>query len=688
MVVIERMDWMYSETTFQHAGNRTLVLSSLIGPRNGIFTKARGSGDLFVEDVSWSMWHLLGGNIWARQMNPEHGYNKVPTTPRGEYAPDYDMILADGATLWILGLKTEGDGTAITALNGSKVEVLGGFIYANKNYRTEKQWLVNNNSSVSLSLVEQVIRKQPFDPVMETRNGETRFLNKGKAPGRGGGSLVVLYSGYQGDAKTKPTAPAAATAKPESTSELLLSWTDTSDNEGGFLIEKADGENWMHLVSVPADATSFKVDKQAPDTAARFRVAAFNGAGLSAPQTVEAKTLPPAPPGTGTGLRADYYGSKYFTGPASTKTDPLLDFDWKTAAPEGLKPGDFAVRWTGEIESRVTGDITFELKNEGQRLWVNGEPVIDAMGKGARARRGTIAMKAGQRVPIKFEVSVSKADVVSLTWRPEAGEAEVIPTTQLYPAADAQPGFVLSFSATNVAEGNTAELRVKRDGASSIASVPILVAGSAQAGSEYKPLPPTISPDAPVVVETIDDKLAEPEKILEVSVTPGADYSTPEGPLRIAIKDDDLPPGGSGTGLSGEYFSGPDFTGSAHKRVDAAIDFKWDKKAPADGMPAAKYSIRWTGQIQPLFSDTYTFTTPGTPYGTAKLIINGQIVIDAAAGKSVVRTGTIALEAGKKYDLTLEYTNARNYGSLIRLLWSSPQQCEQPVPPTHLYPGP
>ncbi|NJL70316.1 MAG: hypothetical protein HC888_01300 [Candidatus Competibacteraceae bacterium] len=195
-VVIERFEWVYSKTTFRHESSRTLVVSSIVGPRFDVFTKTKGSGDLFIEDVAWSMMHFLGGNIWARQFNPEHGYQPIPETPRGQYAPDYDMILCEGATLWILGLKTEGDGTPITARSGARVEVLGGFIYANKNYRPEKQWIVSQDSSFSLSLAENVIRKQPFDPVMETRNGETRILKKGVAPGRGGGSLVVLFSGH------------------------------------------------------------------------------------------------------------------------------------------------------------------------------------------------------------------------------------------------------------------------------------------------------------------------------------------------------------------------------------------------------------------------------------------------------------------------------------------------------------
>ena len=36
----------------------------------------------------------------------------------------------------------------------------------------------------------------------------------------------------------------------------------------------------------------------------------------------------------------------------------------------------------------------------------------------------------------------------------------------------------------------------------------------------------------------------------------------------------------------------------------------------------------------------------------------------------------------------LEYTHARNYGSCIRLMWSSPKSFEPHVPKTQRYPGP
>ena len=192
VVRFERFDWIYSDVIIRHAAPNTLVVSSIAG---GKYEIAAGHGDFFIEDVVGDF-KIHGGNVWARQLNIEGGYDKVPTQPRGEYVPGYDLLLNDGGTLWILGLKTEGDATLITARGGAKMEIVGGFVYANKAYRPQKQWIVNKDSSLSFTLGEFVGRKAPFDPVLEVREGQTKILSKGVAPGRGGGSLIVLYASH------------------------------------------------------------------------------------------------------------------------------------------------------------------------------------------------------------------------------------------------------------------------------------------------------------------------------------------------------------------------------------------------------------------------------------------------------------------------------------------------------------
>ena len=60
------------------------------------------------------------------------------------------------------------------------------------------------------------------------------------------------------------------------------------------------------------------------------------------------------------------------------------------------------------------------------------------------------------------------------------------------------------------------------------------------------------------------------------------------------------PAGGSGYGLTGEYFANNDLTGKpVLTRTDRNINFNWDKVVPVPGLERNNFSIRWTGSFVP-----------------------------------------------------------------------------------------
>jgi len=288
IVRIERFDWNYSRVTITHTAKRTLVVSSILGGR---YIAKPGHGDFFIEDMC-ARFDISGGNTWARQLNTEGGSTPVPTDPRGTYVPGYDLLLIENGSLWILGLKTEGDATLVTARKGSKVEVVGGLIYANKAYRPEKQWFINDESSISFTLGENVIRKAPFDPVWERRDGEVRILKKGESPGRGGGSMLTLYTGYKGNTTAPVSKPERVSANAVSGSAAEVSWMSTATNADGFVVDTStDGFTWKSAVIVPADETQARVLKLKSGADYRFRVRAFNSKAEGVSTTVHV-TMP------------------------------------------------------------------------------------------------------------------------------------------------------------------------------------------------------------------------------------------------------------------------------------------------------------------------------------------------------------------------------------------------------------
>jgi glucose/arabinose dehydrogenase len=140
----------------------------------------------------------------------------------------------------------------------------------------------------------------------------------------------------------------------------------------------------------------------------------------------------------------------------------------------------------------------------------------------------------------------------------------------------------------------------------------------------------------------------------------------------------------NGTGLRAEYFDNQNFSGANVTRIDATVDFNWGTSAPVAGIGPDTFSIRWTGQVMPRYSETYTFYT--TSDDGVRLWVNGQKLIDNWTDHAPTEnSGSITLVAGRKYSIVLEYYESVG-GAVARLAWSSPSQAKQIVPQRWLYP--
>jgi hypothetical protein len=138
------------------------------------------------------------------------------------------------------------------------------------------------------------------------------------------------------------------------------------------------------------------------------------------------------------------------------------------------------------------------------------------------------------------------------------------------------------------------------------------------------------------------------------------------------------------TGLRGEYFDKANLTELKASRTDATVDFEWGDGAPDPAIDPDSFSVRWTGQLEPPVSETFTFHVLSDD--GARLYIDNQLLIDKWVGQTATEsTGTLALTAGKKYDLRLEYfDNTRT--ATVKLMWSSHSVTLQVIPQAHLSP--
>ena len=95
--------------------------------------------------------------------------------------------------------------------------------------------------------------------------------------------------------------------------------------------------------------------------------------------------------------------------------------------------------------------------------------------------------------------------------------------------------------------------------------------------------------------------------------------------------------------------------------------------------------MRWTGQLLPQYSETYYFDVRSDD--GCKLWVNDQLVIDNWKSQSggADAIGTIALQAGTRYDLKLEYLQLGG-SAQAHLNWYSASQSKQIIPSNRLFP--
>ena len=152
-------------------------------------------------------------------------------------------------------------------------------------------------------------------------------------------------------------------------------------------------------------------------------------------------------------------------------------------------------------------------------------------------------------------------------------------------------------------------------------------------------------------------------------------------------------PTSKGTGLTGYYFtnSSTTYTNAANfnptnlflTRVDSVVDVVWDP-TNSPNLSNGLYSVRWTGQVQPQYSETYYFDVYSDD--GCKLWVNDQLIIDNWKSQSVSDAiGTINLQANTRYNLKLEYLQAGGAGQ-THLNWYSADQSKQIIPSNRLYP--
>ena len=153
--------------------------------------------------------------------------------------------------------------------------------------------------------------------------------------------------------------------------------------------------------------------------------------------------------------------------------------------------------------------------------------------------------------------------------------------------------------------------------------------------------------------------------------------------------------GGGSTlgGLTGSYYTNASFTGiPGFTRRDVRIDFGTNNLPPGGAgqfgdltfraVPVENFSVRWTGQIIPRFTEPYVFRAISSGAFRLRIRTAGSVdwttVIDQPAAAE--STGTNSLVAASPYDIELSFSHGSGPWA-IRLLWASPSAPEEVIDP-------
>ena len=131
-------------------------------------------------------------------------------------------------------------------------------------------------------------------------------------------------------------------------------------------------------------------------------------------------------------------------------------------------------------------------------------------------------------------------------------------------------------------------------------------------------------------------------------------------------------------GVKGQYFGGMNFGSLALTRTDPKIDFSWGAAAPDPLVGVDNFSVRWTGEVEAAFTETYTFYT-NSDDGVRLWVDGKSLVSNWTDHGNTEDSGTIDLVAGNFYSFKMEmYENGGD--AVAQLRWSSPHTPKQIIP--------
>ncbi len=184
---------------------------------------------------------------------------------------------------------------------------------------------------------------------------------------------------------------------------------------------------------------------------------------LAANNTSASIIIAPASNANGTGLTGYYFDDTTYKSsigtysanlflPANlkiTRLDPSVNFTWTTTGPGSpfaAAATYYTARWAGQVQPQYSETYYFDVKaDDGVKLWVNGQLLIDSWVYQSADRIASIDLQAGVLYDIKMEYYQATGSATAmLYWYSNSQVKQIIPADRLYPdtVTDAPPSIV------------------------------------------------------------------------------------------------------------------------------------------------------------------------------------------------------------------------------------------------------
>lgn len=369
----------------------------------------------------------------------------------------------------------------------------------------------------------------------------------------------------------------------------------------------------------------------------------------------------------------EYYDNPNLSGnPVLSRTDETLDFDWGDGSPDRRVPSDqFSARWRGRWTFEEGSYRFYVYVDDGVRVWVDGELLIDEWHDQAATRyHADVSLSAGEHeIEVAYYENVGQA-VLRVWWERRGTHADWRGAYYDNANLAGEPVVVRNDKSIDF-DWET------RAPASGVPADQFSVRWDRDVSFKEGAYRFHVSVDGGVRVWVGSRRLidawrdARSEYTEHLWIPGGAhdmrvEYYDAGGNAHIHVRWERIE---TFSHWRGSYFANPDLEGDPLLvRNDRSIAFDWGSGSPSSLLPVDNFSVRWRRMIS-FEEGTYRFWAAADD--GVRLYVDGELLIDDWRDSSAKRLEADAtLEAGK-HKVIVEYYERGDRAS-VEVGWERP----------------